>query len=58
MLTLTHDSPLPNPGRGWATLTSFAMQATAVAVALFIPLLRVHFRRGSDSRVEKGWQHS
>src|SRR5882724_11069235 len=40
MLTLTHDSPLPNPGRGWATLTSFAMQATAVAVALFIPLLR------------------
>lgn len=40
MLTLTHDSPVPNPARGWATLTSFALQATAVAVALFIPLLR------------------
>jgi periplasmic protein TonB len=40
MLTLAHDSTVPNPRRGWATLTSFAMQATAVAVALFIPLLR------------------
>src|SRR5882757_7426271 len=39
MLTLAHDSTLPNPRRGWATLTSFAVQATAVAVALFIPLL-------------------
>src|SRR5258706_5792288 len=39
MLTLAHDSTLPNPRRGWATLTSFAVQATAVAVALFMPLL-------------------
>ena len=39
MLTLAHNPTLPNPRRGWATLTSFAVQATAVAVALFIPLL-------------------
>jgi protein TonB len=45
MLTLAHDSAstnsyAPNPRRGWATLTSFAVQATAVALALFLPLLR------------------
>lgn len=40
MLTLAHESTVPNPRRGWATLTSFAMQGIAVAVALFIPLLQ------------------
>src|SRR5882724_10670696 len=40
MLTLAYDSTVSNPRRGWATLTSFAIQATAVGVALFIPLLR------------------
>ena len=45
MLTLAYDSSvvdsrLPGPRRGWATLTSFALQATAVAVVLIIPLLQ------------------
>ena len=40
MLTLAHDSTVPNPRRGWATLTSFAIQVAALGVALFIPLLR------------------
>jgi len=40
MLTLAHDSTVPDPRRGWATLTSFAIQATAVAVALFVPLVQ------------------
>jgi periplasmic protein TonB len=39
MLTLAHDSTIPNPHRGWATLTSFAVQATAVAVLFVIPLI-------------------
>jgi len=40
MLTLAHESIVPNTSRGWATLTSFAMQATAVVVGIFIPLLQ------------------
>lgn len=39
MLTLAHDSTVPHARRGWATLTSFAVQATVIGVALFIPLL-------------------
>ena len=51
MLTLAYDSTVSNPRRGWATLTSFAVQATAVAVALFIPLLRP---QGSQGTAETG----
>lgn len=40
MLTIAHESNLPNPRRGWATLTSFALQAAGVTVVLLIPLLR------------------
>ena len=40
MLTLTHESHLPNPRRGWATLTSFTLQATGLTIVLLIPLLR------------------
>jgi protein TonB len=40
MLTLAYESVSPNPRRGWATLTSFALQGTALAVALLIPILQ------------------
>lgn len=40
MLTIAQDSILPNPRRGWATLISFALQATALTVALLIPILQ------------------
>lgn len=40
MLTIAHESNLPNPRRGWATLTSFALQAAGATVVLPIPLLR------------------
>ena len=40
MLTLAHESILPPPRRGWATATSFAVQAVGVTVALLIPLLQ------------------
>lgn len=45
MLTLAYDSSvvdsrMASPRRGWATLTSFALQATAVAVVLILPLLQ------------------
>ena len=40
MLTLAHESVLPNPRRGWATVTSFALQGAALAVALLIPILQ------------------
>lgn len=40
MLTIAHEFTLPNPRRGWATLTSFTLQATAVTVVLLIPLLQ------------------
>ena len=40
MLTLAHESVLPPPRRGWATATSFAVQAVGVTVALLIPLLQ------------------
>lgn len=40
MLTIAQESVLPNPRRGWATLTSFTLQAAFVAVVLAIPLLR------------------
>lgn len=40
MLTIAHESASPNPRRGWATLTSFALQATALAAALLVPLLQ------------------
>jgi protein TonB len=40
MLTIAQDSALPNPRRGWATLISFALQATALTVVLLVPLLQ------------------
>ena len=40
MLTLAYDSTAANPRRGWATVTSFAMQGAAVGIALLIPLLQ------------------
>jgi len=45
MLALAHESSLfnshvPHPRRGWATLTSFALQAAGVALVLIVPLLQ------------------
>ena len=40
MLTIAQASTLPHPRRGWATLTSFALQAVALAAALILPLLQ------------------
>jgi len=40
MLTIAQDSTIPNPRLGWATLTSFALQATALTVVLLLPLLQ------------------
>jgi len=40
MLTIAHESVLPNPRRGWATLTSFVLQAVGVTAILLIPLLQ------------------
>ena len=44
MLTLAHESVLPAassaPRRGWATVTSFAIQSVGVSVVLLIPLLQ------------------
>ncbi len=40
MLTIAHESTVQNPRRGWATFISFALQATALAIALVVPLLQ------------------
>ncbi len=40
MLTIAQESTLPNPRRGWATLTSFTLQAAALTIILVIPLLQ------------------
>ena len=48
MLTLTHESTMPNPRRGWATLTSFTLQAAGVTMVLLIPLLQPSLLPGVD----------
>ena len=48
MLTLTHESTMPNPRRGWATLTSFTLQAAGVTIVLLIPLLEPSLLPGVD----------
>jgi periplasmic protein TonB len=40
MLTIAHESTLPNPRRRWATLTSFTLQAAALALLFLFPLLQ------------------
>jgi protein TonB len=40
MLTIAQDSTIPNPRLGWATLTSFALQAAALTVVFLLPLLQ------------------
>ncbi len=39
-MLLTTDPAFDTPRRGWATLTSFALQAAAVAIILAIPILQ------------------